>query len=195
MYADKIKELFFRYQIDPVIRPLIDVIVNTPDFECWSGSAISCHHHYGDGGLARHTYEVVKLCLESAASLNCQDMNKEELFLAALYHDIGKLYDYEKVNGVWQGTLHKRMIHHISRSAITWSHAWRDYESKTQSISVNYHDSVLHAILAHHGSRQYGSPVAPKSQVAWMLHLCDGISARMDDWNKSDVVDKDRGKV
>jgi hypothetical protein len=83
------------------------------------------------------------------------------------------------------------MIHHISRSAITWSHVWRDFEMTTPGIPVNYHDPVLHAILAHHGSRQYGSPVAPKSQVAWMLHLCDSVSARMDDWNKMDVVDKD----
>jgi 3'-5' exoribonuclease len=42
-------------------------------------------------------------------------------------------------------------------------------------------DNVLHAILAHHGSREWGSPVVPLTKLAWMLHLCDGISARMDD--------------
>jgi 3'-5' exoribonuclease len=191
----ELRDLARQYSIDPEILPLIDVVLDNPHFSEWSGSAYSYHHHYGDGGLARHTYEVVRLCLLNRDALSKMEMNKEELFLAALYHDIGKLFDYEKVNGVWQGTLHKRMIHHISRSAITWSHSWRDFENKTKTISTNYHDSVLHAILAHHGSRQYGSPVAPKSQVAWMLHLCDGISARMDDWNKSDVVDKDKGKV
>lgn len=192
MYPEKIRDLFQRYTIDPAILPLVNVILNNPDFFKWSGGAIPQHHHYGDGGLGRHTYEVIKLCLECRVSLNLASLNKEELFLAALYHDVGKLFDYEKVNGVWQGNEHKRLIHHISRSAITWSHAWRDYVATTASIPVNYHDSVLHAILAHHGQRSWGSPIAPKSQVAWMLHLCDGISARMDDWDRMDVVKKDK---
>lgn len=32
------------------------------------------------------------------------------------------------------------------------------------------------------------SPVAQKTRVAWLLHLCDGISARMDDAETLDVV-------
>jgi 3'-5' exoribonuclease len=191
----EIRDLAKRYNIQPNVFPLIERVLGMPEFSTWSGAARPEHHHYGDGGLARHTYEVIKLCMLNRDALSKMEMDKEELFLAALYHDVGKLYDYEKFEGVWQGTSHKRMIHHISRSAITWSHVWRDFEMTTPGIPVNYHDPVLHAILAHHGSRQYGSPVAPKSQVAWMLHLCDSVSARMDDWNKMDVVDKDKGKV
>jgi 23S rRNA maturation-related 3'-5' exoribonuclease YhaM len=48
-------------------------------------------------------------------------------------------------------------------------------------------DEVLHAILAHHGFQEFGSPVQPNSKVAWLLHLCDSISARMDDVDKMDI--------
>lgn len=176
------------------VEALANELLNDPRFCVWSGSCVSSveqqfprKHHYGDGGLVRHTFEVVKLCLSNAAMFPKGKVNEAELFLAALFHDSGKMYDYEKVDGVWVGTSHKRLIHHISRSAIIWSKAVEKYPE----LYVKFHDAVLHAILSHHGKREYGSPVAPKSRVAWMVHLCDSISARMDDADTLDVV-KDR---
>jgi 3'-5' exoribonuclease len=153
-------------------------------FPYWSGSAKPEHHHYGERGLVLHTWEVVNLCFINKAALKITTIDEEELFLAALFHDAGKMHDYTKIGGVWQGTEHKRLIHHISRSAIIWSNAFEDLPN----VNKDLHDSVLHAILSHHGQREYGSPVAPKTQVAWLLHHCDSISARMDDWNKRDMV-------
>ena len=165
-------------------RILANQILLDARFPRWSGSAKPEHHHYGDGGLVRHTWEVVNLCFVNKDALNITAIDDEELFLAALYHDVGKFHDYTKIDGVWQGTEHKRLIHHISRSAITWSNTFQ----QLPNINRDIHDPVLHAILAHHGHREWGSPVAPKTQVAWLLHLCDGISARMDDFNRLDVV-------
>ena len=165
-------------------RVLANQVLKDKRFAYWSGSAKPEHHHYGHGGLCKHTWEVTKLCFVNKNSLDIDAINEEELFLAALYHDIGKLYDYEYVNEGWRGTDHKRLIHHISRSAIMWSNMFE----KLPNLNKDLHDPVLHAILAHHGHREWGSPVAPKTQVAWMLHLCDGISARMDDFNRLDVA-------
>jgi 3'-5' exoribonuclease len=165
-------------------RMLANQVLRDKRFPLWSGSAKPEHHHYGDGGLCKHTWEVVKLCFVTRAALGIEAINPEELYLAALYHDIGKLHDYEPMNEGWQGTPHKRLIHHISRSAIIWSNTFE----KMPNLNKELHDPVLHAILAHHGHREWGSPVAPKTQVAWLLHLCDGISARMDDYNRLDVV-------
>jgi 3'-5' exoribonuclease len=195
IYVSELRELARKYELNQEVMPLVEAVLTQPEFAYWSGSAYSYHHHYGHGGLARHTCEVVKLCMLNRDALGKMEMNKEELFLAALYHDLGKMYDYQlggMYGNEWKPTEHKRLIHHISRSALLWSHA---LENHAPDLYNKYHDTVLHAILAHHGSRQFGSPVAPKSQVSWMLHLCDSISARMDDWNKMDVVDKDKGKV
>jgi 23S rRNA maturation-related 3'-5' exoribonuclease YhaM len=84
----------------------------------------------------------------------------------------------------WKGTEHKRTIHHISRSAITWNRACAFHEFDYGK----YADSVTHNILSHHGQREWGSPVMPKTKAAWLLHLCDGISARMNDADKCDFV-------
>jgi len=165
-------------------------VIGDGRFYLWSGSSRKEQHHYGKHGLVRHTAEVIMLCLANDAILGC-GMDHRELFLAALFHDCGKMWDYASLSDDgqqnydnWVSTPHKRSIHHISRSAIQWNLAAEKWElTKSPAIDV---DEITHAILAHHGQRAWGSPVAPKSGLAWMLHLCDGISARMDDCDSWD---------
>ena len=117
------------------------------------------------------------------------------------------MYDYEPVKNLtvhnvddpsdytcetdykeWGSAPHKRMIHHISRSGLVWSHN----SSLDVGINEKYHDAVLHAILSHHTAREFGSPVAPKSRTAWLLTLCDNLSARMADCETFDVLDRNK---
>lgn len=187
------------------VRKVADFLLDDPRFPLWSGSSKKGQHHYGTGGLVIHVSEVVELCLLIRQKFY-PDVNESILFLSALCHDWGKLWDYEPV-GVdslnqinetteWRGTMHKRQIHHISRSAIEWQKAvalLNQYvpdlnTPKSRVISEEIEHEVTHAILAHHGERKAGSPVAPNTQVAWLLHLCDGISARMNDWNTLDYM-------
>ena len=170
-----------------------DIVIDNPKFQQCSGSSKPEQHHYGTGGLIQHTKEVVALCINTALHYSNRfreqdDMRK--LFLSALFHDIGKIEDYEAIysgkseDDIWYGTLHKKKIHHISRSTLIWQEATLQFKEKYEWLNKEFIDEVLHAILAHHGLREWGSPVAPHSNVAWILHLCDGISARMNDWHK-----------
>jgi 3'-5' exoribonuclease len=166
---------------------LNDFLINYPSFELWSGSHSKLLHHYGTGGLLRHTSEVLDLAFVSRSQLSLQaEIDGPTLFFACLFHDAGKMFDYVEENGEWKPTDHRRLIHHISESALIWSRTIYRFPLLIQK----YHDPVLHAILAHHGGRQFGSPVAPKTRVAWLLHLCDGISARMNDCERVDVLEK-----
>ena len=158
-------------------------------FAVWSGSDNPSKHHYGKAGLVIHTAEVMQLGFSTAEVLSMK-LDTKEWFFASLFHDAGKIYDYAPVHSTnyqqWQGTEHKRLIHHISRSALIWSeYAGKNPKSNTY---VAYHERVLHAILAHHGQREWGSPVAPKTRIAWLLHLCDNLSARMNDCDKVDYL-------
>jgi len=168
-----------------------------PNFGIWSGSAKLEHHHYGDHGLSTHTFEVITLMLKTKEVLNL-NIRPDHIILAGLFHDVGKMWDYSRKfripktldmmnpfdRGGWEGTDHKREIHHISRSGLVWSKAVDKYD-----LYKEHHDDILHAILAHHGRREWGSPVAPHTKLAWLLHTCDQISARMDDCDKCDVLD------
>ena len=185
---------------------LVDYVLNKPEFALWSGSSKPGQHHYGTGGLLRHTQEVLAYSLVNAgiARMFGKEVDGLVLFLAALYHDVGKIWDYIPVkssgNGkydedyeipigeiesstTWMGGPHKREIHHISRSAIEFSKA-----VALTGEGKDIEDKVLHCILSHHGTREWGSPVAPKSREAWLLFLCDGISARTTDCETSDMI-------
>ena len=162
------------------------LISSHPEFLRWSGSHHPDAHHYGDRGLIKHTAEVIKLCFLTKDAIGA-NVDPIVLFLGALFHDTGKLFDYKMVDMSftrWAPSDHKRLIHHISRSALIW----HDCISRYPLIYNVYHDEVLHVILSHHGQREFGSPVAPKSKEAWLVHLCDGISARMDDADRLDQI-------
>jgi len=164
-------------------------ILEDERFPLWSGSSKPFQHHYGKGGLISHVEEVVSLCF-MVKNYFTHDVDEKELFLSAFYHDVGKMYDYSPKCGynynVWNSAEHKRYIHHISRSGIMWS----SNATLNKDIYDKYFEKVLHAILAHHTAREYGSPVAPKSRVAWMVTLCDNLSARMYDADTFDVLNR-----
>jgi 3'-5' exoribonuclease len=167
---------------------LTDTILTNPKFAIWSGSSKPFQHHYGKGGLAQHTLEVTQLCLQSNITLG-NPVPIQHILLAAIFHDCGKMWDYEPLDDSfeeWQGTIHKRRIHHISRSAIIWTETINNFKN---AFAFQYKDEILHAILSHHGLREWGSPVSPNTKLAWLLHLCDGISARINDCDKqSDIT-------
>jgi len=177
----ELKDMAKNLGVDKVCNQLID----NPKFAIWSGAGYNHQHHYGNGGLLNHIHEVVKLCFLNKAYLTQYEIDDKELFMSALFHDAGKLYDYERLNSLhWTNTTHKRLIHHISRSALMWS----EMSKVDKDIYDQYHDKVVHAILSHHGERERGSPVAPKSRVAWLVHFCDNMSGRMYDADTFDVI-------
>ena len=189
-YLQELKDDAWR--LGPDIVEMSDYVLDSKEFQTWSGSSTASQHHYGKGGLIRHSYEVIHIGY-SVIDLLQPTVTKQEMFLAGLYHDVGKVKDYihtDEEMSDWISTIHKRNIHHISRSAIMWTKAVTEL-----GLFKELEDSILHAILSHHGCREWGSPVAPNSQLAWLLHLSDGLSARMDDCTKCDYLDIVKNKV
>lgn len=183
---------------DLAVQQVCGTVLDDPRFGIWTASAKPYTHHYGVGGLAVHTLEVYDLAI--SAYLNVLRTEEESrtdtkrlIFLAVVFHDVGKLWDYEPVDNIkpietwdWQTTKHKELIHHISRSALVWDQARRrvaglGYPGREYEITETMFDEVYHAILAHHGQKEWGSPVTPKTKLAWLIHTCDHLSARYDD--------------
>lgn len=180
---NKLYQLSSDLNLDFITLP----ILSSEKFRFWSGSSKREQHHYGKGGLLQHTGEVVELCLLNAEYMkNRYPINEEELFLAALYHDYGKIWDYSPIDfefKEWKSNDHKYKIHHISRSAMEFSDIARKL-----SYPADSRDRILHSILSHHQLREWGSPVLPATIEAWLLHQCDSISARLNDCgNKNEI--------
>jgi len=164
---------------------LASKVLDDVRFPKWSGSHHKLAHHYGEGGLLTHTFEVVTLSLNTAQLYSdIHKIDTKQLFLSALYHDYGKLWDYDlSEDGDWVTQNHRRKIHHISRSNVEWVR-WAAAMGADEELI----DAVSHNILSHHGSRECGSPIAPYTREAWILHLSDCMSARVDDCDRIDLV-------
>lgn len=180
----------------PKTAQLASIVLDDPRFAKWSGSGNPKGHHYGEGMLAQHTLEVVELSLANNQYFYKfkKSADPEYLFLAALYHDVGKMWDYSPLPPIelpadagifaegrgayqeWEYSLHRKYIHHIPRSAIEWSKAFDKYGLYLPSGA---HDEILHGILSHHGRLEWHSPVEPQNALGWVLHLSDMLSAQM----------------
>ena len=40
-------------------------------------------------------------------------------------------------------------------------------------------ENLLHAVIAHHGRKEWGSPQEPKTKEAWTVNLIDMLSSRL----------------
>lgn len=191
MWEDKIVEKtpkndLLTRAIDLKVEDIANIVIEDHRFNIWSGSGARHHHHYGNGRLKAHTEEVINLCFENANYLKVK-INPQVLFLGGLFHDYGKCWDYNgnPMFDNWVKVDHSRTINHLSRSAVEWAKAVQQFGDKYKDLE----EPVLHLILSHHGNRAYGSPVTPFSREAWLLHLCDSLSARMDDCHMRDQID------
>jgi 23S rRNA maturation-related 3'-5' exoribonuclease YhaM len=180
-YLKSLMEIASRLGVVDDVAP----VLNDERFEICAGASHSDGHHYGDGGLVQHTWEVVSIALRTADLYQLSVEDKKKLFIAAVWHDYGKIWDYEKLedvasNGriyskVWIGTEHRQRIRHLTRSAIEW-----EKFADTTPLAEETRDEITHAILSHHGDFE-GNPHPPQTTIAWILHLSDNMSARVTD--------------
>jgi 3'-5' exoribonuclease len=154
-----------------VDEPYLSLCLKAVD-GCDRGYGGAKHHHAYLGGLAVHVAEVVKLLLKMA---NPQCIDLDVLLTAACWHDHGKLREYElKSDGSIGTTPYAKEVGHVVGSVIEFM------EASGPGIGVPYggRGRIVHCMLAHHGRREWGSPVEPATAEAWLLHAADMLSSR-----------------
>lgn len=132
----------------------------------------SCkHHHVYDWGNLVHTEEVVRYCEHAGLAL-LPEREAANLVTAAILHDWGKIRDYAKdpVTGVWHETDLRNKIRHVAES-------YALFRAASVGLPEADCDEIGHLILAHHGRKEWGSPVEPQTAAALILHQADYWSA------------------
>lgn len=133
-------------------------------------AATSVHHAY-PGGLLNHTYQMLHMlqglypCLPYAIKV-------ERCILAILFHDYGKVYEYN-TQGDKQPDMY--LLGHIYLGAHKLQNVLEQKNIDSEEIK-----RIIHCILAHHGTREFGSPVLPCIQEASIVNYLDNISAKTD---------------
>lgn len=135
--------------------------------------AAKTNHHAFKGGLAYHTLTILHL-----AKAVCQEyptLKRPLLYAGAILHDMGKTLELSGPVAT-QYTTTGNLLGHIVLVDEEIVRA-----CTALKIDPASEDMLLlrHVILAHHGLREYGSPVEPEIPEAEVLHRLDDLDASM----------------
>ncbi|MCR5505540.1 MAG: HD domain-containing protein [Bacilli bacterium] len=133
-------------------------------------AAVSVHHDYASG-LLMHTVSMADHAVYFANYY--PDVNKDILLTGTLLHDMGKCIEFEGPV-IYKYSLEGKLLGHI---AIMMAEIRR----AAIGLQINSEVPILleHMVLAHHGQREFGSPVLPLTKEALLLYLIDNIDSKM----------------
>ncbi len=129
------------------------------------------HHGAVVGGLLEHTVNVTLIAERLTQLYPCD----QELVLAgALLHDIGKLEELEEQIGIGF-TAAGNLFGHIFLGA----QYVQDHARQVSELDETTCQDLLHIILSHHGTKEFGSPVCPATIEALIVHQADTAESKL----------------
>jgi len=160
---------------EPNMRHLLDAFFGDPEFMdafCESPASIQLHSA-AFGGLLHHTVNVADLCTW-IVQLH-PELDRDLVITGALLHDIGKVRSFKVTTNINQ-TPDGALIGHI---------AIGDEELLARIAALDGFPEGLaqklrHILLAHHGKKEWGSPVDPMMPEALAVHMADDVDAKLD---------------
>jgi len=127
------------------------------------------HHNY-KGGLLEHTIQTVKMAVALIDKMD-QDIiiDKDLLIAGALLHDIGKVncYEFDEDN--------------IKLTQINYeqNHIINGIKMISQHFKTEKLDDLIHILASHHNIKEWGSPVEPRTNEAWIIHTLENLSSKI----------------
>jgi 3'-5' exoribonuclease len=143
------------------------------------------YHHATRGGLVEHILGMMR-ALEALATVYTH-LNRDLLLVGALFHDAGKMWEncYGKDSLTMPHDVRGELLGHITIGIELINRLWSQLRENAafkqagspDPESVRLH--LLHLVAAHHGAKEFGSPVEPKTPEAFALHFVDNLDAKL----------------
>ena len=178
-YHENLKKLIDKV-VNPFLRKLLEDLLLDEKSETsvlyMKVPAASSNHHVRIGGLLEHSVNIANISL-SISNLYPAGMFNDDLVIAgALLHDIGKIYTYNIENFSFDYTDDGMLEDHI---AIGIKIVSRQI-ARIKDFPGDVESRLLHIIISHHGLKEWGSPVIPKTMEAVLIHNVDRLEAQVD---------------
>lgn len=129
-------------------------------------------HHAYRGGFLEHITKMAEVGRYLARSYGAD----EDLVLAGVVlHDIGKLQELAYEGGQGSYTRDGNLVGHIALGLIMA----RETINGIAGFPDHLRSHIEHLIASHHGIREHGSPVEPKTIEAFILATVDELDAKL----------------
>lgn len=163
-------------QVQQVQNPHIRVLLNriTADHETqlreWP-AAQQVHHAYR-GGLLEHVVKMAEIARHLARAY---DADQDLVLAGVILHDIGKLQELTYEPGSTSYSRDGNLVGHIALGVIMAREAMHGISGFPDDLRAH----IEHLVLSHHGSREHGSPVEPKTIEAFILATVDELDSKI----------------
>jgi 3'-5' exoribonuclease len=154
------------------VRVLLNRIVADHETQLRVWPAAQQIHHAYRGGFLEHITKMAEVGRFLARSYAAD----EDLVLAGVVlHDIGKLQELAYEGGAGSYTRDGNLVGHIALGLMMV----RETASGISGFPIELRSQIEHLVASHHGTREYGSPVEPKTVEAFILASVDELDAKL----------------
>lgn len=157
---------------DPHLRVLLSRILADHEAQLSEWPAAQAIHHAYRGGLLEHLVRMAEIGTFVARSYGA---NPDLVLAGVIVHDIGKLQELDYDMGMTSYTRDGNLVGHIGLGLILVRDATRGMAGFPAALRAE----LEHLVLSHHGTRDHGSPVEPKTAEAFILAMVDELDARL----------------
>lgn len=181
---------------------------NWEKFTIWT--AASNMHHNALGGLLVHTAEVIEQSIRIAdmwrEKYGEKFINMELLVTGAMLHDLAKVKELnvDKLSGTTEYATIASLETHITMcitmidveayklgigyQVLATDANGNTVNTKTDDMIEREKEQISllkHVIIAHHGKKEYGSPIEGSCPEATIINIADNLSAEMFKYNRA----------
>jgi 3'-5' exoribonuclease len=166
---------------DPHLHALLESFfgddADTWERYCESPAAKHYHQAYRHG-LLEHCLSVAQGV--SALSSTFPGIDRDVAVTGALLHDIGKIEAYSSAGGAIDMTDAGKLQGEIPLGYYMVRRRIEDLPGFPAATA----QAVLHIILSHHGKLEHGSPVAPCTREATLVHMIDNLGGTLGSFDR-----------
>jgi 3'-5' exoribonuclease len=175
-----LRELIATVQNPHLLRLLALVFgEGTSSWALFRDAPAAKHYHQAyRHGLLEHSLTVAQAV--GAISVTFPGIDRDVALTGALLHDIGKLDAYETQDDAIAMSDGGRLYGEIP---LGYYRVRRLIEC-LDGFPPELERGVLHIILSHHGSLEFGSPVVPCTREATLVHMIDNLGGRLGSFDR-----------
>jgi 3'-5' exoribonuclease len=134
-------------------------------------AAVQIHHAYR-GGLLEH---VLSMATAGKALARHYGAREDLVVAGAVIHDIGKLQELAYESGAISYSRDGNLVGHIALGLVLVRETIKGISGFPDDLRAE----LEHLVVSHHGARDRGSPVEPKSLEAFILAAVDDLDAKL----------------